>query len=215
MFIKYYIFISLLKLATSISNVNDYSQHDCGYLQEDYENLYNTSLNLYAECVKQADYNMELYENEMQISDMLMESLHKCDNVTANLSNSVNYTSLIMSKRENIELEAELLLLKKNINKCEETHTIELSLISEYKAKVLELENTIKSLADSINLTDNEVKNCQENLNKQKKSGKILFENLNDCLEREEKILDQRDRYVLKLTSCRKNNRKFKVKLSE
>ena len=75
-----------------------------------------------------------------------------------------------MSKGKNIGLEAKFLSLNKKFNKCEETHTIELSLISEYKDKILELENTIRSLTNSINLTDGDLKDCQENIEKQQKS---------------------------------------------
>ena len=142
---------------------------------------------------------MELYENEMQVSDMLMESLNICNNVTADLANPVNYTSLIISKRKNIELESELLTLKNTKTiKCQEAYKIELSLISEYKAKIIELENTVKSLTNNVNLINSDLRDCQDNIDKQRKSDKLLFENLNDCLEREEKTLEQRERKSVK-----------------
>lgn len=221
MFIKFFLFIYLFNFAisaTTTTNVNQNGatrEHDCKYLQEDYETLYNTSLALYTECTNQNDETIDLYENEMQVTDILIGKLQECENVAGNLSSSVNYTTLIMSKRENIELEAELVTLRKQISKCQEKQNLELSIISDYKENILSLQGNITSLTSELYLIDNTLNECQRNLETQRKSEKKMIENLNVCLERSELLQERRDKYVLRLTSCRKNQKKLKAKLSE
>lgn len=212
--LKFLGFIVLLNLIISDTGVNSYD-HDCKYLQEDYETLYNTSLGLYTDCIKETDYYMNLYENEMQVTDMFMGKLQECEYAVTNLSSSVNYTALVMSKRENIELEAALLTLQKKINKYQENHDLELSLITDYKENILNLHGNVTRLTKEIYDIDSELNKCHGNLEVQRKTEKKIFGNLNSCLEREELMQEQKDKYVLRLSTCRKNNRKFKSKLTE
>lgn len=174
MLIKFYVVISLFNFVISKTE-----GHDCNYLQNDYDSLYNTSLELYTECTKQSDEFMNLYENEIEVTDILMEKLQECEKATSNLSNSVNYTTLVMSKRENIELEASLLALKKQITKYEEKQNLELLIISDYKDRILTLQNNITRLTNEIYLINGELSECHGNWEAQSKSYESIFENLN------------------------------------
>jgi len=77
------------------SNTFEFDRENCTYLQNDYDTLYNTSLNLYRECVSQLDNTLELYENELLTTDMCMEKLKICESNTTDLKHSVNYTNQV------------------------------------------------------------------------------------------------------------------------
>ena len=195
--------------------VNCECRDDINYLTEDYQTLYNTSLTLYSKCVKKADYYMDLFDNEQLVSDMMIEKLQLCENKSTSLSKSINYTNLIMAQRENIELKSDLLTLHRQKEICERDNNLSLNLIADYKKEILLLKGNLSSSINQIYLCDNELTQCNMKLDRQIKYGKTVFENLSDCLEREEVIQEKKDKYVLRLTTCRKNNRSLKSRLAE
>lgn len=188
-------------------------QENCTYLKDDYNALYNTSLDLYRECVSHLDNTIELYDNELMVNDMCMEKLEKCSNNTLNLTNSVNYTTHVKLLKNNIELESGMLLLKKKTVKLEEKNNIAYELITDYKEETTSLKNQITDLTYELYALNNKWQQCKEEVQNQTKNYGKIFSNLNACLEREELTQDQKNKYVIRLTSCRKNINKLKQKL--
>lgn len=182
------------------------------YLQDDYDILYNTSFNLYKECTTQLDIAMDLYENELLVTDMCMEKLKECEINSTDLFNSVNYTNQIRLLKNQIELESTMLLLKKKTVHLEEKNTIAYLLISEYKEKINSLKNNLTDLIHELYAVDDKWNQCKTDLHIQVQNYQKIFTNLDACLEREEHAEEQKNKYVIRLTTCRKNNKKLKDK---
>lgn len=194
------------------NNNNTYKgEENCTYLQDDYDTLYNTSLSLYRECVSQLDNTINLYDNELMVTDMCMENLEKCETKTTNLTNFVNYTTQIKLLKDNIELESSMLVLKKKFVKLEEKNNVAYELISDYKEDIVNLKNNITDLTYELHGLDDKWQQCQMDVRNQTKNFKNLFSSLNACLEREELEQDLKNKYVIKLATCRKNKKKQKV----
>lgn len=209
MFYKYFLIVYYF-IVVDGRNSYEYDQENCNYLRDDYNTLYNTSLNLYIECVSQLENTVELYDNELMVTDICMEKLQKCENNTSDLTSSVNYTKQVKVLKNNIELESAMLLLKKKIVDLEEKNTIAYSLINDYKEENLNLTNTFTNTIHDLYATDEKLNQCKMDLQNQFKNYDEIFSNLNACLEREELTQDQKNKYVIRLTSCRKNNKKLK-----
>jgi hypothetical protein len=206
-----FLFICLFIFLTAGSNAEDF----CEYLQEDYDTLYNTSLNLYSECTSQLDTCNELWDNELSVNDVCMNKLQECENQTVSLKTSGNYTSHIRQVKQNIELESALLVQEKKNEMCEEKNVIAYSLVSDKTNEIATLKANLSASIYNVYRLDNDLRSCQTNLRAQMKETKNIFTNLNDCLEREELTQEQKNKYVLKLSSCRKNNRKLKANCTQ
>ena len=187
-------------------------QEDCNYLQDDYDILYNTSLNLYTACASQLDHTRELYDNEVMVTDECMEKLEMCESNTTNVINSVNYTNQIKILKHNVELESSILLLKKSVANLEEKKNVAYALIEDYKEEILKLKNNINDTTYQLYEVDENWRRCKEDIQNQVKNYKKIFTNLNACLEKEEEVQEQKNKYVISLTTCKKNNRKLKKK---
>jgi len=204
MFIKYFLFTCYFILV--LSNASDCE--NCTYLQNDYDTLYNTSLNLYQECISQLDNTLEQYENELLTTDLCMEELKICESNTTDLKNTVNYTNQIKILKHNIELESSLLSLKKKLLNMEEKNNIAYTLINDYKEEISKLKYTYTDTIHQLYAADANWNQCKLDLETQIKTYNKIFTNLNACLEREELSIDQKNKYIISLTTCRKKNDK-------
>lgn len=182
------------------------TRHD--QLFEDYHTLFNSSLNLYLACSQRADYYSDLYEQEHDVSDMFMSKLEECETVSRNLTDSVNYTRLAMAKRENIELESDLLNTRKHLDACNENRNFGLSIISDLKTEITYLKSNLTAQINEIYSIVKELNQCRDNLKIQEEKKISNFNLLESCLQREEVLRDQKNRYVIRLTTCRKNREK-------
>ena len=184
----YFLYIGFIKC----ENTCDVYKNNYKYLQDDYDTLYNTSFNLYKDCTSQLDNYIDLYDNELTIHDMCMENLQICENKTTNLTNTQNYTNQVKLLKQNIELESALLLQETKTKICENKVLVAYSIIAEKTQEISNLKNNITNITVEIYKVDSELKECQQNFKNNLKYQNKIFDNLNDCIEREEILYEQK-----------------------
>ena len=182
-------------------------------LLDDYNTFYNTSI--YQECSSRLDEYIDLHENELLVSDKCMENLKECENKQQNLTNSQNYTYQVNLIKNNIELEATLISQKEKTKQCEHRLSISYSLVSNKAEEIGNLKQNLNNLTHDIHGLSMNLEQCQQDLQTNIKEQNKILENLNSCIEREELLQDQKNKYVFKLSNCRKNNKKLKEKVVE
>lgn len=182
------------------------------YLKDELDTLYETSLNLYKECTSQLDNYIELYDNELQVNDICMEKIEECENKNANLTSSTNYTKQVRLLKNNVELESTILKLSKEIETLKEKKSTAYELVNDYKEEITTLKGNLSDVTLQIYGLDSQLKQCKNDLQTQTKDNNKIFSNLNSCVEREEDIQQQKNRYVVRLSTCRKNLNKIKEK---
>ena len=171
MFIKYFLVVYYFVLVYG----NNCNLEDYHYLQDDYDTLYNTSLNLYTACTSRLDQMSELYDNEVMVTDLCMEKLEMCENNTTNVINSVNYTNQIKMLKHNVELESSIQVLHKTVANIKEKNNVAYALIADYKEKVLELQNNINETTYQLYDVDESWNRCKGDLQNQVKNYNKIF----------------------------------------
>lgn len=189
-----------------------YKAKQYDYIKDELDTVYDTSFKLYKECTTQLDNYIELYDNEIQVNDIAMEKLEECESKNTNLSSSTNYTKQVKLLKNNVELESNIVALNKKIEALEEKNSVAYSLVNDYKEDIFNLRGNLSDANLQIHGLDSQMEQCKKDLQTQVKNNNKIFSNLNSCLEREEDIQAQKNKYVIRLSTCRKNLNNLKNK---
>ena len=88
----------------------------------------------------------------------------------------------------------------------EEKNNTAYTIVNDCKEEISKLKYTLTDTIHQLYATDENWNQCKLDLQTQIKNYNKIFINLNACLKREEFSTDQKNKYVIGLTTCRKNN---------
>lgn len=220
-----FIFPNFLK-GDNNNNICEFYQENYDKITRECDSLFSDSFTLYNDCSEELDNYINLYERESEHNDRCIEKLKQYKEKITNLNDT---ESLI---RENVLLEAELLNSNKTFTETlqrfkEKLHAA-YNVISECKQNFTLLKNTNDLLLidfhqikmDKENFEQKieiDNKNCNQKIEKirnevveKQKTCNKVFDDISDCVEREDNCLKSKRSCTNNLNSCRRTKKKLK-----
>lgn len=204
---------------SSSNNVDLTCKEKLDNMQSDYDVLYASNLETYQECTGRLENTQNLYDNELEVTEFVMGKLDECESKLLNFSGISNGTERIYLLKDNIRLDALVRRLEKTLKEktqlWEDKIKVSYSLIDDCTEKNINLTSQVKGLIEKVSEIQNNFDACDKELTTQLNAGIKNLKSLRSCIESEEECQDQKNKFVLRLGTCRKNNRKNKQKIEK